>query len=150
MLSLKVLPCLVKLTAEGAEEIATRTHAISTLGTNISSQHPNSLSLSLSLSAAYLSETELCLQELAADSDHLVSSLVRCVATPPDLNNDLVLDCHVQQFEGLCAAIFLLLGSLASNKEEIRCRISTQPQLMPTLAKALHSENFPLKIAASR
>lgn len=100
--------------------------------------------------AAYLTETELPLQELAADSDHLVSSLAHCLATPPDPNSDLVLEYHLQQFDHFSASVFLLLGSLATNKEEIRYRITSEKHMMKSLAKALSSDNVPVKLAALR
>ena len=102
------------------------------------------------LHAAYLTETELSLQELAADSDHLVSSLVSCLATPPDPDSDLVLDSDLQQFDQFSASVFLLLSSLAANKEEIRYRVTSRKQLMECLARALSSDNKHVKLAALR
>ncbi len=99
---------------------------------------------------ASLTEQELFLQELAADSDHLISSLVQCLATPPDPCSDLILDSDLEAFEQLCAAIFLLLGSVAANKEEIRYKVISERHMMKSLAKALASEDKQVSEAAAR
>lgn len=75
---------------------------------------------------------------------------MRCLATPPDLDSDLIMDCHLERFAELCVGIFLLLGSLAANKEEIRCKVSSEREMMKSLAKALSSDNLQVKMAASR
>ena len=90
------------------------------------------------------------LQELAADSDHLISSLVYCLTTPPDPNSDLVLESHLEEFDRLSAAIFLLLASLASSKEEIRYKVTSERHMMKSLAKALSSEDAHVTEAAAR
>ena len=100
--------------------------------------------------AAYLIETDLSLQELTADSDHLVSSVVQSLGSPPDPEDDLVLETQLREFEVFSGSALLLLSSLASNKEEIRCRISSQACMMKSLAKALSSPNMALKLPALR
>ena len=72
------------------------------------------------------------------------------MATPPDPDSDLVLERDVRLFEGLCAGVFSLLGSLARNKEEIRYRIASQKHLVSSLDKALHSQDRQLHMAALR
>lgn len=103
------------------------------------------------LVAAYLTETELTLQELAADSEQLVS----CVAgyltsSPPDPESELVLPLHVAAWRRLNEACLLLLASLASSREELRCKISSQRGVVRELAKSLQDEDLGLRVAAVR
>ena len=101
-------------------------------------------------SPAYLTESELSLQELTADSDHLISTLVQCLANPPDPDGDLTLDSHLEQFDKLCASVLLLLGSIGSNKEEIRCKVASEREMMRSLAHALGADDGRVKMAATR
>lgn len=98
---------------------------------------------------AYLTEAELSLQELAADSDHLVPTLVDYLCSPPDPSSDLVLQHHLDQFDRFNESAYLLLASLSSKKEEIRCKVTSE-NMMKTLFRALCGTNAAVKVAAVR
>lgn len=128
-LTLKVLPTLVRLSQDDLETDI-RTQAITTL--------------------AHLTESELSLQELAANSAHLIPSLVQCLSQPPDPTSDYTTDSLLLEFEQLCGGILQLLASLASSKEEIRCKVSGEGGMMGCLATALAAGNMEVKVAAAR
>ena len=75
---------------------------------------------------------------------------MQCLATPPDPCSDLILDSHLDEFDRLSAAIYLLLGSLASNKEEIRYKVISERHMMKSLAKSLGSKDTQVMEAAAR
>lgn len=79
-----------------------------------------------------------------------MSTLIQSLANPPDPDSDLILDSHLEQFDELSASIFLLLGSLASNKEEIRCKVTSEREMMKRLSRALSTDHLEVKLAAMR
>lgn len=93
----------------------------------------------------------MSLQELAADFEQLVS----CVAgyltsSPPDPESDLVLPHHVAAWKRLNEACLLLLASLASSREELRCKVSSQRGVIGELANSLQEEDLGVRVAGVR
>ena len=57
---------------------------------------------------------------------------------------------HVDEFENLCEAVFLALGSLASSREEIRIKVSSEANCLTLLTQSLRDSPSHVRIAAVR
>ena len=105
----------------------------------------------LCCTAAYLTELELPLQELAADSEKLVPCVANYLTmSPPDPESELVLSDHKARWQRLRGACLLLLASLASSREELRCKVSGQRGVVEQLTKALQDDSGDVRVAALR
>ena len=102
------------------------------------------------LSSAYLIQPSDKLQQLAADSDRLIATLVEYLTDRPDENDDLVQEKHLIQFDRLRESVFQALASLGSSCEEIRLKIVSERNMMKCLSEALNGENVNIKITAMR
>ena len=69
---------------------------------------------------------------------------------PPDPNSDLTMEWHLESFDGLCSAVLMLLASLASNREEIRYKVSSEGEMIRYLSTALSTDKMAVKVAAVR
>ena len=101
-------------------------------------------------SSAYLIQPSDKLQQLAADSDRLIATLVEYLTDRPDENDDLVQEKHLIQFDRLRESVFQALASLGSSCEEIRLKIVSERNMMKCLSEALNGENVNIKITAMR
>jgi hypothetical protein len=90
------------------------------------------------------------LQELAANSDHLITTLVTYLGSRPDENEDLAEEKHQLAFERLREACLLALASICSSREEIRLKIVSERNLMKHVSECLCGENVEVKIAACK
>ena len=98
-----------------------------------------------------MTEQELPLQELAADSEKLIPCVASYLTSPPpDPESEVVLPDHLLLWQRLRGACLLLLASLASFREELRCKVGGQRGVVEHLAKALEDENGEVRVAALR
>ena len=82
----------------------------SSLCTHMHSEPSHTLSfLNLPTHTAYLTHESVELQELAANSDRLIASLVEYLQERPDENDDLVQEKHFTMFDNL-REVFLCVG----------------------------------------
>ena len=147
VVTLKVLPALVRLCKKDLD-MEVRADAVGSLGECVP---PLLTPLTHHTShTAYLTQVNSELQQLAADSDHLISSLVEYLSNRPDENDDLVQERHFEVFDSLCESVFLSLASLAMNREEIRIKIISERNMLKALSQALNGDNVDVKIAAVR
>lgn len=127
--TLKVLPALVRLCKKSSGALL-RADSITAL--------------------AYLTQGSPELQELAADSDRLLATLVDYLSSQPDDEEELIDERHVGQFERLRQSVFLALASLASSREEIRMKVVSDRSFMKALSEGLEGECVEIRIAATR
>ena len=73
---------------------------------------------------AYLTQENVELQELAANSGRLITTLVEALQNKPDENDDLVQEKDFELYDQMQESAFLALASLSSRREEIRMKVN--------------------------
>jgi hypothetical protein len=129
IVTLRALPTLVRL-CKAHGDVPVNTQAAHTL--------------------AILTSDSVDLQELAASSDHLITTLVGYLGNRPDENDELMEERHQSAFDRLREACLLALASISSSREEIRLKIVSERHLMKHVGECLSGENVEVKIAACK
>ncbi|XP_064388728.1 armadillo repeat-containing protein 8-like isoform X2 [Halichondria panicea] len=128
-ITLRALPGLIRL-CKKEFPLSLRTPAISAL--------------------AYLTAPHPALQELCAESDRLIPTLVDYLTQSPDPEDEMVTEDHLVQFECLCGAVFQALSSLASSREEIRLKVASQHGCIRLVTQALREGPSHVRVAAGK